>query len=512
MQKRAYAYIRFSSASQRSGDSLRRQLDSCRDYAHKNGYILDEREFKDFAKSAYTQANLSEGSALSAFLALVEKNEITPESCLIIESIDRLTRADIYSAFTLFGSILKKGVNIAVISTNTLYTKDSLSDISDMIQVLVHTLRSHDESKVKSVRSGANWQRRQKNAIELGTPITRECPRWLKVSKDGKSYIVDKELVKNIKYVFSLRKSGFGASSIARNCNEKKLKPPGKGEIWHLSLINRLIRNRALIGEYQPHKLNKETQKREPYGEPISAYYPAVLDRGLFDSVQQINSQSKQFPGRRDNAYRNFLQGLLYCSCGVRMHRKLKSELTKDYARYYCSSSLLNATKCPSLSTNDIEHAVIWFMSEKAPEYIKFDDETQKYREAEASTLARLEDVKIQISRLVNVITSTEEPLQQLVEKHDNLKAEKEQLESHAIHLQEVNHDVAKRWGVKADMEFITAIYSNDTEKLATLRFHIARVLERIDISKDCCELKFTMKNGNTTEVVMHQNYFDLEP
>lgn len=509
MQKRAYAYIRFSSASQRSGDSLRRQLDSCRDYAYRNGYILDEREFRDFAKSAYTQANLSEGSALAAFLTLIEKNEIPPDSCLIIESIDRLTRADIYSAFTLFGKILIKGVNIAVISTNTLYTKDSLSDISDMIQVLVHTLRSHDESKVKSVRSGANWERRQKNAIDLGTPITRECPRWLKVSKDGKKYVADKELVKNIKQVLVWRKSGLGASSIARKCNELKLKPPAKGEIWHLSLINRLIRNRALIGEYQPHKVNQETKKREPFGDPVLAYYPSVIERGLFDSVQQVNSQSKQFPRRRDNAYRNFLQGLLYCSCGASMHRKLKSTLIYDYSRYYCSASSLGVSKCQSQSTIDVEKAVIHFMSNNAPELIQFDSENEKYREAEASTLAMLEDVKVRIGRLLKVITQTNEPLQQIIEMHEELKAEKEHLEKHAEHLKDITRNVAKRWGIEADENFIQAIITGDKLKLANIRFHIARVVNRIDFSKDGCDLIISLKNGKVFEYELVQKYFD---
>lgn len=507
---RAYSYIRFSSAKQRDGDSLRRQLESAREYCKTHEIILDEREFNDFAKSAFRKANIKKGSALSAFIALVDSGEIPPGSFLLIESLDRLSRADLLSALSLLDSIISRGIHIVETMTNQLHTAETLLDLTPMLMVLMRFLRSNDESNTKSKRSAANWNRRQTNARELATPLTRECPRWLRVSEDGKKYEILHDKVDSIVKVLEMRKSGLGATAIARKCNELKLPVPGKGEIWHLSLVNRLIKNTALIGEYQPFKVNSKGV-RVPHGDPVPYFYPVVVNPTLFKTVLQINQKSKEFPTKRDKVYRNFVQGLLFCSCGASMHRKLKSRLDLDYSRYYCSRQSLNASKCPSIDCKTIEDTVIFFMSEEAPGLLSDDQRADPLRVAEENARNNVVAIDRQIERLLNLVQAGEskDSPASLLERLTKLEKNKASNQEIAERYHAASTDKAVDWGIKADENFIKAIRAADPEKLSLLRFQIARLVERFELTEDLKTLKVKMKNDRTAEISTSNEYFD---
>jgi DNA invertase Pin-like site-specific DNA recombinase len=507
---KAYAYIRFSSSKQKDGDSIRRQLESARNYCAEHKIILDEREFNDFAKSAYRKANIQKGSALSAFIALVDSGEIPRGSILLLESLDRLTRADIYSAITLLGSILMRGIVIIETAKNQTFTQKTLTEFLPMLNVLSTTLVAFDESSKKAVRSAANWDRRQSNARQFSTPLTRECPRWLRVSEDGTKYEILHDKVRSIEQVFEMRKSGLGASAIARKCNELKLPVPGKGDIWHLSLVNRLIKNTALVGNYQPFKIN-EAGIRVPHGDPIPYFYPVVINPTLFKTVLQINQKSKEFPTKRDKVYRNFLQGLLFCSCGASMHRKLKSRLDLDYSRYYCSRQSLNASKCSSIDCKTIEDTVIFFMSEEAPGLLSDDQRADPLRVAEENARNNVVAIERQIQLLLNVIQAGEakDAPASLLERLNALEKNKASNQEIAERYHAASTDKAVDWGIKADENFIKSIRAADPEKLSLLRFQIARLVERFELTEDLKTLKVKMKNDRTAEISTSKEYFD---
>ena len=72
--RKAYSYIRFSSAEQAIGDSLRRQTEGAEQWCTERGITLDET-LRDLGVSAYRGANRTEG-ALRSFLDLVERGEV----------------------------------------------------------------------------------------------------------------------------------------------------------------------------------------------------------------------------------------------------------------------------------------------------------------------------------------------------------------------------------------------------------------------------------------------------
>ncbi|MEO8206350.1 MAG: recombinase family protein [Chthoniobacterales bacterium] len=94
--------VEFSTPQQAEGDSLRRQLELSDKYATKHNLeIGDALRITDFGKSAYKEKHLSEG-ALGVFLKAVEKGEVDPGSFLLVESLDRLSRAAVPKALRLF--------------------------------------------------------------------------------------------------------------------------------------------------------------------------------------------------------------------------------------------------------------------------------------------------------------------------------------------------------------------------------------------------------------------------
>src|SRR3954470_2973820 len=102
----AYSYIRFSSAKQAAGDSLRRQVEGTERVCKREGWALDDSlNLRDLGVSAFRGSNVKEG-ALAAFLEAVRTGKVQPGSILIVESLDRLSRNQVRTALRLFMDLL----------------------------------------------------------------------------------------------------------------------------------------------------------------------------------------------------------------------------------------------------------------------------------------------------------------------------------------------------------------------------------------------------------------------
>lgn len=94
----ACSYIGFSSKRQKTGNSLRRQTELSRNYAAKNGLILDDAlSFRDLGVSAYTKANVEKGVP-GKFLDAVNSGIVPSGAYLLVESFDRLSRSQVIDA------------------------------------------------------------------------------------------------------------------------------------------------------------------------------------------------------------------------------------------------------------------------------------------------------------------------------------------------------------------------------------------------------------------------------
>ena len=261
----AYSYVRFSTHKQELGDSLRRQLEMARAYCAKQGLRLHEDSYRDLGVSAFRRDNLERG-ALAAFIEAVKTGKVKPGSYLVIEQFDRLSRADIDVAVRLLLELVHAGIKLVTLVDEKVWDRAAVKDIGNLILAIVFMSRANNESAAKSDRLRKVWGAK-KAATAQGTArriITSECPRWLKPNETKTGFEPIPERVESVRRVFELLCMGMGAVHIARRANEERWPAPSTSGTWHSSLINRLLNNRALLGEYQPHEDTDDGKRKRP--------------------------------------------------------------------------------------------------------------------------------------------------------------------------------------------------------------------------------------------------------
>ena len=139
--------------------------------------------------------------------------------------------------------------------------------------------------------------------------MTSMAPAWLKLNSDKKGYTVIKDRALTIKRIFDEAASGLGIFAITRRLNEKNVPHFGKSSGWRMSYIAIILRNRAVLGEFRPHKY--VNGKRVPEdAEPIKGYYPPIVDEQTFDRVQRgLVERRNSGAGRKGKGYSSLFLG-----------------------------------------------------------------------------------------------------------------------------------------------------------------------------------------------------------
>lgn len=314
-KRKAYSYIRMSTDIQLKGDSLRRQLEASKIYAEKNNLELIET-IQDIGVSAYSGNNATAG-ALGRFLEALKLGKIDPGSVLIVESIDRISRQSITTAFQKFTSILEYQITIVTLVDNQVYTIESVNENpGQLFSTLGIMLRANDESKTKSVRGKATWANKRNSINER--KYTSICPAWLELDKSTGNFIEIPTLVNSVKKIFEMSIDGHGAFSIANylNANNDQFPPKNRQVGWYMSYIKKIINNKAVYGEFQTHKM--ENGKRVISGEPTPNYFPAIISKQDFEISQARHKQRKpNAAGRKGHTFSNIFTRLVRCyGCG----------------------------------------------------------------------------------------------------------------------------------------------------------------------------------------------------
>jgi DNA invertase Pin-like site-specific DNA recombinase len=286
----AYSYLRFSTQEQSAGDSRRRQLAMAEKYAADHHLRLDlALSFRDLGVSAYRGQNAKEG-ALRAFLDAIEHNLVPPNSYLLIESLDRLSRDRILAAQALFMQIIQAGIHIVTLADQRCYSLESLNNNPlDLIVSLVSMMRANEESELKSRRVRASFDIRRAQLAEK--PWSSRCPGWLRLDKAAGKFVVVEERAEIVRGIYRDVLAGVGHQTIARELNDRQIPLFGhgnqRGRIWQKSLIRHFLRTPTTIGTLVPFKSEYvDGVRRLRPQPPVENYYPAIIDRVGWDRVQ----------------------------------------------------------------------------------------------------------------------------------------------------------------------------------------------------------------------------------
>lgn len=524
----AYSYVRFSTARQELGDSLRRQVEMAEEYAQKHKLKLSERSFRDLGVSGFRGKNTQEGAALRAFITAVESGAVEKGSYLLIEQFDRLGRDQVMRSMRLLADLVYSGIIVVTLADEMVWNAETVEDMSNVLTSVIIMGRAYDESKSKSDRLRKVWGKKKAQTIQgLAVRIvTSECPRWLVPTEDKTGFVVLDDKVESVKRVFQMRIAGHGISHIVSTANAEHWPAPGKQPVqqadesdedfdkrkhlntWHTSLVGRLLKNRALLGEYQPHINDpdpKRPHNRIPVGEPIKDYYPAVLDEETFLRAQAVTDRRGRFPGRRDPALKNWLQGLLRCNCGHTFVRKNKdSKAQPDYARYYCTARI-RAVKgpgqvlCPGANAKELETAVLHVISFVAPAFFDGSSRIEELKTKIDLLSLDMSAAKTTRDRFLDAIgdASSKTPPRALAERLDKAETEIERIE------RELARARAELADMGTDMEsvfenIVKQVKSVDSlDARAKLREELSRVIEKVVVHENDGYIEVHLRGGD---------------
>lgn len=344
---RAYSYIRFSTPEQAHGDSLRRQLEASIAYADEHGLVLDDQlNLRDLGVSAFRRANVEKGK-LGAFIQAVEEGLVPTGSYLLVESLDRLSRAEVLDALATFMRLINLGVTIVTLMDKREYSRESLSGGGSMelIFSLIVMSRAYEESAVKSDRRRKTWNQQKRKAAADGHKMTKKLPFWLSLPDPAGEFVVIEEAAAVVRRVFELARAGLGYHKIAQALNADGVPPPaarsyttgqkydGNPRTWATSSIGHLLRNEAVIGN-----LVMEAAQTAPSEAAVPSrldgYYPRIIDDELFYAIQGKRQPPK---GKASALKTNLFTGLLFCAyCQGPMQVDTNTKANNRTSRIIC--------------------------------------------------------------------------------------------------------------------------------------------------------------------------------
>lgn len=305
-----HVYTRISKTSQQEGSGLDEQL------SRIDAYIKSKPEFlgseitywQDVGVSAFKNKNIHDGQ-LAEFIKQVESGSIGVGHALVIYSLDRLSRRSSWDEDTI-QKLVKSGVDIHDVSTPVVLKRDD--PFSKIIMELI-VARGNNESRIKSERSIAGWEKRLKETREQGKVFTRKLPRWLSTDENG--YVVITEQAELIKRIFLEYTNGLSSPMIARRLNEEGIKSTGCS-MWRSNTITKLIKDERLRGFL----------RRSSDQALIPDIFPVVIDEEIFVLANRIlknNATGIKGRPRENNITRevnNILTGIVRCGkCGARV-------------------------------------------------------------------------------------------------------------------------------------------------------------------------------------------------
>jgi len=370
--RKAYSYIRMSTETQLKGDSLRRQLLASKEYAEQNDLeIVDNingQPLRDLGVSAFEGKNNKIG-AFALFISELENGKIEPNSVLLVESLDRLSREKVSVALAQFISIINQGIEIVTLIDKHVYNKSLIDNNTGALFIsLAVMVRANEESETKSKRLRACWSNKRK--IADVKPLTKLGPAWLKYSAENERFEIIPERVKIVELIFDMCINSGGLFAIARHLNENNVPVFGGGKIWYRSYIGKIINNRSVLGEFQPHTVKEA--KRQKTGDPILDYFPIVVSEQQFLLAKiAVSRRTANGKGRKGLSFSSLFSGLVYCgNCNFAMLLRNRGGSEKSSKCLVCVNQLSRAG-CKSREWNlaDLDSIIFPHLKE-----INFDD------------------------------------------------------------------------------------------------------------------------------------------
>jgi DNA invertase Pin-like site-specific DNA recombinase len=365
-----YSYLRFSDPKQSTGSSTDRQLAYAEKWASEHGLQLDSSlTLRDEGLSAYHQQHIKSG-ALGVFLRAVEDGRVPHGSVLIVEGLDRLSRAEPIQAQAQLAQIVNAGITVVTASDGKAYSRARLKENPmDLVYSLLVMIRAHEESDTKSKRVKASirrlcegWQ----NGTYRGRVRQGHDPEWIKETEAG--WEIDPERAAAVRRAVELYVQGHGGKGIVQRLDAEGLRLYSTTRVNVTTQVYRVIKMPQLVG-IKPVSLDGEEYQ-------LKDYYPAVLSADEWTELQRVAAQSGRRRVKGDLPHIITGLGITVCGyCGRPMsgqHLATKKRLPDGrirdgYRRLLCASAAAYGGGCAvfgSTSVAPVERAIMSYCSD----------------------------------------------------------------------------------------------------------------------------------------------------
>jgi hypothetical protein len=255
----------------------------------------------------------------------------------------------------------------------------------------------------------------------------------MRLSEDRSHYEIDYEKAAVVKRIFQLSSEGLGSYSIVRIFNDEKIATFGKSKYWTTSYVTKILTQRAVLGEYQPH--TKENRKRIPVGQPILNYFPSVIDESLFYATKAARQKRAEGGGgRKGSSVANLFTHIAVCAyCGEPVHFLNKGRGTKGGTYLRCSGAV-RGTGCEagSWKYTDFETSFLYFCNEVDLRSILEETETRKrtfsLRDTISSKQAEYMQLRSSIDETLSIPVTTDAAKRVVAERIEYLSSRLEAL------------------------------------------------------------------------------------
>lgn len=411
---RVYSYLRFSDPKQAAGSSADRQTAYAERWAAARGMVLDASlSLRDEGLSAYHQRHVKQG-ALGAFLVAVDEGKITPGSVLVVEGLDRLSRAEPVLAQAQLAQIINAGITVVTASDGKEYNRARLKEQPmDLVYSLLVMIRAHEESDTKSKRVKSAI-RRLCLAWQAGTyrGIIRngKDPQWVRWTGNGFELVPER--AEAMRAAVKLFLEGHGAQHILRTLGEQGINPehlPGR-----TTSIYKSLKNPCLVG----------TKVLAVDGEEfaLEGYYPALLDPADYARLEEASLRRVKRKGKGEIPGLITGIGILHCGyCGAAvvgqnlMSRKRKADgtLNDGHRRLICCGQS-HESACAvggSVSVVPVERALLAFCSDQLNLSALYSsaDPTQAARARRSSARAQIAEIEKKLARITEALLADDE-------------------------------------------------------------------------------------------------------
>lgn len=427
---RVYSYLRFSDPRQSAGSSADRQTEYARRWAAERGLVLDEAlTMRDEGLSAYHQRHVTQG-ALGVFLAAISDGRIAAGSVLIVEGLDRLSRAEPILAQAQLSQIISAGVTVVTASDGREYNRETLrAQPMDLVYSLLVMIRAYEESDTKSRRVKAAIRRQCEQWIAgtyRGVIRNGKDPAW--VRWNGAAFELIPERAEATRLAIARYRMGDGAVRTFKHLGTAGLTlTPAGGTAANLY---KMMRVPALRG----------VKRIEVGGESyeLEGYYPPLLSDQEWAELQHLLSDRRRRRGRGEIV--GFITGIsmTYCGyCGEAMvaqnimHRvRADGSLADGHRRLICCGYSAG-NQCPvpgSISIVPVERALLAWCADQMnlASLMEGDGQVEAIRGRLADLRSQAAKTEAQIERITEALLSDDAPPAAFARKARELEADLE--------------------------------------------------------------------------------------